>query len=285
MGLTNLLFGGLKHYAAKAAEDSESKQQQRANLFQQGAKADNFAEFGQNSYGAMTNESTAARDRLRQLAEGKDSLSAEQLRQGLQQNYAAQRSMAAGAAPQDAGMAARTAAMQMGRMGAGMSGQAAMAGIAERQAAQKALMDSILQQRQQDAQVALGSRQNSISGYGGITPEQSLLDKWANPAAAGLGVITKSDRRAKEDIQGGDAKAKKITDGLRAFSYKYKDSRDGSGEQFGIMAQDLESKGLGHAVIDTPKGKYVDGAKAATASLGLVAALGKRVSDLEKRKK
>ena len=71
---------------------------------------------------------------------------------------------------------------------------------------------------------------------------------------------------------------------LKAFSYKYKDEKYGKGKQHGVMAQDLERAGLGHAVINTPRGKMVDGGKAALSSLGLVAALGKRVSELEGKK-
>ena len=71
--------------------------------------------------------------------------------------------MAASASPANAAMAARTAATQMGRLGAGMSGAAAMAGIQERNAAQQALNDSILRQQQLQLQGALGARQNAIA--------------------------------------------------------------------------------------------------------------------------
>lgn len=265
-------------------DDTESEKRQRAMMEQQGASASDFANVGQQGYAAMTGEAQQSRDYLRRLASGQDSLSGEQLRQGLQQNLAAQRSMAAGASPQNSAMAARTAAMQMGRLGAGMSGQAALAGIQERQAAQQGLANLIMQQRQQDMGVALGSRQNAVNAYGGYKPEQSEFEKKAPMIAGGIGALAAlSDERHKTEIKSGDGDAKRALEGLRAFTYKYKDEKNGKGKQFGPMAQDLEKSGLGHAVIDTPRGKMVDGAKAALSSLGLVAALGKRVAKLEKK--
>jgi len=171
--------------------DSQSQVNQREQLAGQGAAASNFANTGEQGYGAMSTEAQQAREQLRRLAGGQDSLSAEQLRQGLQQNLAAQRSMAASASPQNAAMAARTAAMQMGRLGAGMSGQAALAGIQERNAAQQALAQMIMQGRAQDLQAALGSRQNAISGYGGYTPEKGFLEKWGPAIASGVSMAMK----------------------------------------------------------------------------------------------
>lgn len=265
-------------------DESESATQKRGELNTQGRAASGFAGLSQSNVGELGNEARDARGMLRDQATGKTSLSAEQLRQGLQQLYSTQRSMAAGASSANAPMAARTAAINAGRAGVGMSGQAAMAGIAEQQAAAKALQDAILQQRAQDMNAALGSRQNAISAYGGVTPEGSFLDKWGNAIVGGASVIAKSDKRAKTDIADGDAKAAKVLRGLKAYTYKYKDERDGKGTQFGPMAQELEKAGLEHAVIDTPRGKYVDGGKAALSSIGLTAALAKRVEKLEKER-
>src|SRR5262245_61719578 len=61
------------------SDESQSAKEKRENLNRQGAAAAGFAGTGEQGYGALTAESAAARDRMRQLAEGKDSLSAEQL--------------------------------------------------------------------------------------------------------------------------------------------------------------------------------------------------------------
>lgn len=168
-------------------DESESAKQQRADLGNQANQADALRGQATTGYGALGGEGNQMRGLLRDQATGKTSLSGEQLRQGLMQQQAMQQSMAAGASPQNSVMAARTAALGMGRNASAMNGQAAMAGIAERQAAAKAWADALLQQRQQDMQASLGSSQNAINALTGQKAEGSTLDKWGGAAAAGLG--------------------------------------------------------------------------------------------------
>jgi hypothetical protein len=49
----------------------------------------------------------------------------------------------------------------------------------------------ILKQRQQDAQVALGSRQNAVGAYGGVTPDKSFIEKYGPMIATGAGFAAK----------------------------------------------------------------------------------------------
>lgn len=284
------IVGGLKsayNGVKSLADESDSSKQKRNDLNETGLASNQFAEYSQGGVQQLGAEAAAQRAYLGQLASGQHSVSAEQLRQGLQQNIAGQRSMAASAAPANQAMAARTAAIQMGRQGAGLAGQQAVAGLQERQQAQQALAQMIMQQRQQDMQGALGSRQTAVSAYGGVTPDQSTLQKWANPVAAGIGAGAKmSDQRLKEDIKDGDSEANKAMKGLRAFTYKYRDKKlsdNGGKSELGIMAQDLESAGLKHAVIETPRGKAVHGAALATANTAMLSALERRVAKMEKK--
>ncbi len=184
---------GKNYLAEKAKKDEEER---RKNfLADQANAASGFANQGQAGYGAMTEEAKARREYLKKLASGEISVSREQLRQGLQQNLAGQRSMAAGAAPNNAAMAARTAAMQMGRLGSGLAGQQAVAGLQERQAAEKALADMILQERGQDIQVGLGGRGLAIQGQSQGTvgapppPEPSFTDKLLGAALGAIPVV------------------------------------------------------------------------------------------------
>jgi hypothetical protein len=291
MGFLDFLYKPMTDWVGNGlqgiTQEPGSTTQQREDLRQQGASSSGFADKSQGQFGALGNEAAQGRDYLRRIAGGQQSISAEQLRQGLQQNMAGQRSMAAGASPGSAPMAARSAAMNMSRMGSGLAGQQAIAGMQERQNAQKALQDSIMQQRQQEMQAALQARQNAISGFGGGTPEKSILEQYQPVIQAGIGAasMAASDERLKTDIEDGDAKSKRILSGLKSYSYNYKDEKYGKGKQFGPMAQDMEKAGLGHAVIDTPSGKMVHGAKAALSSLALAASLAKRVSKLEGGKK
>jgi hypothetical protein len=174
-----------------AAADSQSMIDQRNNLNTQSGAAGTFAGRSEDNFGQLGVEAYEQREALRRRANGQGLMSPEILRQGLQQQLGQQRSMAAGANPNSAPMAARTAAMQMGRASSGMAGQQAMATLAERQAAEKQLSDMIMGQRQQELSGALGSRQTAISGYGGITPEKSWLDRYG-PAIQGVaGLATK----------------------------------------------------------------------------------------------
>ncbi len=233
-----------------------------------------FEEESRGNTRLLAGESAASRDMLRARANGQGLMSPEILRQGLQQQYGQQRSMAAGASPQNAAMAARTGAMGMNRASSAMAGQGALAQLQERQAAEKQLADMIMQQRGQDMSAATGKAE----------PEKTAVEKYGPALMAAAGYAF-SDRTLKTEIKDGDAKSKAVLAGLKSYSYRYKDEKNGKGDQFGPMAQDMEKAGLGHAVIDTPDGKMVHGAKAALSSLALTAALARRVGKLEKKGK
>lgn len=179
------------HFFSGLGAESDSTKQKRNDLNNTGAAANQFANTGQQNYGAMTQEAQQARDYLRSLASGQNSVSAEQLRQGNQQALAQQQAMAASASPANGPMAARSAAMNAGRISMGLSGQQAVAGLQEREQAQKALNDAILGARGQDLNAALGSRSTAVGAYGGVTPEKSWLEKYGGAAAAGASLFAK----------------------------------------------------------------------------------------------
>lgn len=248
---------------------------------EQGAASGAFAGTAEQQFGNLGRESQGVRDALWRQARGKDSISAEQLRQGLQQQQAMQQSMAASARPANAAMAARTAAMQAGRNSSGMAGQQAVAGLAERQQANQMLGQMLQQQRQLELQASLGGRQNAINAYAPETEGTPKGDKILGAGAGVLGAIF-SDRRLKKNIEDGDADADAFLKGLKAYRFDYKSGKHGKGTQLGIMAQDLEKSGLGkQAVIDTPKGKMVHGAKLATALAAATSTLHRRIEKLE----
>lgn len=131
---------------------------------------------------------------MQRIARGEESVSAEQLRQGLQQNISAQQSMAAGAAPRNSAMAGLMASRNAMNLGAGMAGQQAMAGIQERQAAQNALSQMLLQQRGQAVQA--GS-----SGFGQAPVQPSWLERYGQPIAAGATLYAQTHGRGGQDGQ------------------------------------------------------------------------------------
>lgn len=261
-----------------------------------GSQASGFADYAAGGMRQLSQESAALRGQLGRLASGQDSLSAEQLRQGLQQNVAGQQAMAATARPQNAAMAARTASMNAARAGSALSGQQAMAGIAERQAAQQALGSMLMQERGQDVNAALGGQGNAINAYSNVLNGKVNLAGQPTGADRMLGLMSggiqaaglaMSDRRLKTGAKDGRKDADEFIKGLKAYTYKYKGKGEHGpeGEHLGLMAQDLAKTKHGRqAVIETPKGLAVDGARLSTSLAAATARLGERLAKLEAKK-
>ena len=181
------LVNGIKHLG----DEDKTATDKRNALNGVGANSNAFAQQLQQYAAGLNAEGIQNRAGLQATANGQNSISAEQLRQGLQQNLATQRSMAAGASPQNAGLAARSAAMAGGRSATALSGQQAVAGLAERQQAQQALAQSIASAYGANVNGANGAYGNAVGAYGGTTPDKSWLDKWSGPIAAGMSVAAK----------------------------------------------------------------------------------------------
>jgi len=223
---------------------------------------------------------------LQGIQNGTNSVSAQQLRQGLQQSLAQQQSMAAGASPNNAAMAARNAAMNMGNLAVGSMGQQAVAGQQERNAAAQQLGGMLTNQLGANIGGANNAMSNAQSGYNNMV--QNPAQNWVqqnqqliNMLQSGASAL--SDRRLKTEVKDASEDADETMAALRAYRFKYTDDKHGKGEQFGIMAQDLEGAGLKHAVIDTPVGKAVHGAKLATSNTAMIARLAERLSKVESR--
>ena len=106
----------------------------------------------------------------------------------------------------------------------------------------------------------------------------------AGGLAAGIRAVPQyptaySDRLLKTGIKPGDDKANTAIDGLRPYTYAYKDPALGAGPQVGVMAQDLQKAGLGQAVVQTPIGLAIDPGKLSGANTAMIAALGRRDVD------
>lgn len=296
MGFFGGIWDGIKDGANAVGEavgnagtspDAPLEAERKRLLQQQAAQAGGFADQSQQGYQQLGQQGNAALSGLQGLAQGQNSVSALQLQQGLQQNVAAQRAMAASASPANAAMAARTAAIQSGRLGAGLAGQQAVAGLQERNQAQQQYAQLLQGLRGQDLNATLGSRQAAITGYGAQNagaPAPSFLQQYGPMVMAGMQAAAMSDRRLKTDVRDGSDDADKSLKGLKAHFFRYKDEKHGSGARVGVMAQDLERAGLGHAVINTPAGKAVHGGHLATALAAMLPGIDKRLGALEKGK-
>ncbi len=173
-------------------QDQELARKQ--NLYGQAAAAGQFADQGQQGFGQLGARGDASMNYLEGQMRGQNSVSAMQLQQALGQNQNAQMSYAAGASPQNAAMAARTGAMQMGRLGAGLAGQQAVAGLQERNQAAGQYGQLLGTLRGQDLQSALGSRQNALTGYGAANagaPQKSWLEQYGPMITSAAGMAAK----------------------------------------------------------------------------------------------
>ncbi len=180
--------GFFKKIGLNGASESDEEKMKRLNRV--GSSAHRFGRDAAGNYRDLTGRLTGSLDSLQDLANGKNSVSALQLQQGLQQNLNTQRSMAAGASPNNAAMAARTAAMNMGRLGSGLAGQQALAGLQERNQAQQNYASLLGSARGQDMQGALGGYNAAVGAYGGGLNGKSdptLAQQWAPVVAGAVG--------------------------------------------------------------------------------------------------
>ena len=198
MGLLGDMVGGvvqgvkaIGHGIKHLGDESQSTIDKRNQLNGIGANSNAFAQQLQQYAAGLNAEGVKNRAGLQATANGQNSISAEQLRQGLQQNLSTQQSMAAGASPQNAGLAARSAAMAGGRAATALSGQQAVAGLAERQQAQQALAQSIASAYGTNVSGANNAYGGAVGAYGGVVTDKSMLDKWGQPITAAASVAMK----------------------------------------------------------------------------------------------
>ena len=218
--------------------------------------------------GAYGEDIGALIERLRAQAEGRDTVTDQKLKQATGQNIAAEQAFAATGRGNQA-LQQRQASQNIGGLRSGLAGQAAMADVQERSLSNQQLGGLLAQLRGQQM------------GFETSNPATSGWDRLAGGLQAGGAAYAMSDVRVKTNIAAADEEADALLDGLRAYSYDYKNPKHGKGRQLGVMAQDLERAGLQQAVIDTPEGKAVDGAKLAGALAAATSSLHRRVKRLE----
>ena len=156
------------------------------------------------------------------------------------------------------------------------------------------------QQMAQQAQYAqLQSDTNQITGQMNVGTQEAQAANAANAAfnsqltGAGISGVAAlallSDEDLKEDIHDEGSLADQFMGHLHPYTFKYKNPQDepslsGSGGRYlGVMAQDVErAPGGDQIVMDTPRGKMLQGAPSIGAALAGVGRLHERVSQLEK---
>lgn len=213
-----------------------------------------------------------------------------QLAQGLNQNIAAQRSMAA--SQPGSAQAARTANANAASMQTGLAGQQQLAGLQERNQAagmlnqsQQNMGQSQLNARGQDANGVNAAYGAAASGYDTAVKDPmktggSMLGGSMGGIVGGLASLF-SDSRLKTNVKTADDDAKSTLGKLNAYRFDYKDQKHGAGSQLGVMAQELEKAGLGHVIIEKREGKAVDTGRLSLANTAMLSSINKRLTQLE----
>lgn len=111
----------------------------------------------------------------------------------------------------------------------------------------------------------------------------AYINAGATLGAAAVSSYGKSDKRSKEDIKDGGKVSDAFLDGLKAYTFRYKEPSDGPGEHFGVMAQDIEKlpggKGM---VVESPEGvKMLHAGQGIGRLLAVASRLNERVNKLE----
>jgi hypothetical protein len=258
---------------------------------------------------SFRNDQAGLADMLRARANGAESLSAMQLRRDAGANIAQQQALAASGRPGNAALAARMASQNAGRIGTSLSGNTAMAGIAERDSAARALAGLAGQARDQDINASFGQQQINqgwsqqeldnarMQQQGGMAYENDRAQRFGvasqQPTSGEqyLGLIqggasaamAMSDERVKTGVKDGAASSQRFLDSLKAMDFKYKDPAMGAGPRTGLMAQDVEKTAAGKAaVVETPAGKAIDYGRLAGQFGAALAHLNQRVKKVER---
>jgi hypothetical protein len=265
----------------------------------------------------------SAADRLEARAEGRaPSLAAAQAEQGADRAIRNQFALA-NSGRGNPGASARVAANNAAQIQADTAQAAAQGRIAEQQAAEGQLAGALGNIRSQDLSTAqqglqtqsLGAQQEAqgigstlateqqiaagrrayeqqaiglATGNVGIVNQKIAQDQAAfgNILGAGAGAATAavSDIRAKEDIRPARSELREMVEALTPAKYKYKDEeRDGKGEQYGVMAQDLERTEAGKEFVseDEEGVKRVNYGKMLPAIVGIIADMNDRLERRE----
>lgn len=95
-----------------------------------------------------------------------------------------------------------------------------------------------------------------------------------------IGAMFASDERGKENVEELDPSA--FLDEITGYKFNYKDPKNGSGKQAGVMAQDLQKSAVGNTMVEeTPSGLMVDSTKATGPMLAALASLNERLKKVE----
>lgn len=245
-----------------------------------------FGTSKQKSAGAMkmTGEAKLGEEdalrRLRMMSEG-SAQSIGQLQMNSNIGMANQQAMALAASQRGASnpaLAFRQAQISNQQMGLEGAQQAALMGQQEKMQANQMILGQAAAQRGIALNSAMANQQSDNQKR---STDMNML------AGIGQSAAMISDENAKTNIEPKKYAMDEIESFLKVLkpsTYEYKDSKHGTGEKMGVMAQDLEKSKIGKTMVDTaPDGtKMVDTNKAIGAILAVMGDMSKQIKKMEK---
>lgn len=127
--------------------------------------------------------------------------------------------------------------------------------------------------------------------YNNLASNQALDAKQKSQTTQIIGALAQggamalfSDKNLKTNIEYCNEELMEFLDSIDPVKYNYIDEEFGAGDQYGVLAQDLEKSTIGKSMVtETPQGKQVDFAKGFAAILASNALIHKRLKDLERK--
>lgn len=111
-------------------------------------------------------------------------------------------------------------------------------------------------------------------GMAGMSTDASIMQSIMS--------MSGSDERIKTEVQESDGYVIDALNKLKAYTYKYRESKYGEGKRVGVMAQDLEKSYVGKLIVTEDKQgiKHIDDKKAISFLLAAVAELSKKLDQV-----
>jgi hypothetical protein len=163
--------------------------------------------------------------------------------------------------------------------GRGMYGQQAMGLGGQAMDAEALRQQAMLGQLDADTQHQVGAYQ------GRMADQQGKRQFFGGLVGTAGSLAMLSDERTKEGAEDATDDVAAMLAGIKPSTYRYKDQRNGAGQQYGLMAQDLERSAMGAAMVQEGADglKRVDVGRAALGSLAAASLLAKRLDKLERK--
>lgn len=141
--------------------------------------------------------------------------------------------------------------------------------------------NALKNQAYQDQLAKTSGQAGAYQGYGDARENRRRSGNQAFGGILGAGASILSDENEKKNIEMADGDIDNFLDSLTNYKYEYKDPKNGEGEQFSVMAQDMEKTPAGKSMVvyDEFGRKNIDYGKGMGVMLSALKRLSEQVED------